>query len=249
MRGQGEGPGGGAAGDGGLEDGSPGALPLTWWEEDFLLLGDGALLRCTGNTLLVADLHLGKEAVFRSRGLPIPEGAGTETLDRLARTCLDRHVREVVILGDLVHGPEAWTPETIDALLRWRARIPGEVWWILGNHDRTAGPPPCPLGIREVEDEAYRGRFLLRHEPPAGDGPESPQPVICGHLHPVIRLRAPGIRARPACFVVDPQVMILPAYGIFTGGYAVERRSRRRLFAAAGSTVVEVGRGSARSGG
>jgi len=228
--------------DGRLAGGPAGALPLTWRGEELLLLGDGALLHRVPKTLLVADLHLGKEAVFRARGLPIPEGAGAETLVRLARTCRDHQVREVIILGDLVHGPEAWTPEIVDALVHWRALVPGEVWWIRGNHDRAAGPPPRPLGMREVEDEAHRGPFRLRHDPPDGAETPSGKPVLCGHLHPVVRLRAPGTRARLACFVVDPGVLVLPAYGIFTGGHPMKRRPGRRLFAAAGGTVVEVQR-------
>ncbi len=220
--------------------GLPGHYPLTWHGQELHLLGDGALHWPSRGTLLVADLHLGKEAVFRARGLPIPDGAGQETLNRLERTRTRHLATNVVILGDLVHGPEGWTPETVTAIRNWRTRVPGTVWWIRGNHDRAAGASPHPLGLEEVEEGVVWSGLELRHTPPH-DGLESP-PVICGHLHPVIRLQASGSRGRLPCFVVDPQVLVLPAYGVFTGGHPVERRPERRLLVAAQEAVVEVAR-------
>lgn len=223
--------------------GSPGHHPLTWNGHELHLLGDGSLFWPGHDVLLVADLHLGKEAVFRARGIPIPDGAGGETLGRLERTRRWCGARHLAILGDLVHGPEAWTPEVVQAMERWRDGVPGRVWWIRGNHDRAAGPPPRTLALEEVEDGKRWSGVELRHDPPP-DGRSALTPIICGHLHPVVRLRAAGTRARLPCFVVDPRMLVLPAYGVFTGGHPVVGRKERRLLVAAGEAVVEVAVGT-----
>ena len=64
-------------------------------EPDFVLTApSGAELRlmperaawcAQSETLFVADVHLGKAATFRARGLPVPQGTTTETLTRLSQ--------------------------------------------------------------------------------------------------------------------------------------------------------------------
>ena len=48
------------------------------------LLPGRAIFLPQSKTLIVADLHLGKSATFRKRGLPVPEGTTKSDLDRLA---------------------------------------------------------------------------------------------------------------------------------------------------------------------
>lgn len=215
---------------------------LQWSGEELALLGSGAVHWPRVQTVLAADLHLGKEAVFRSGGLPIPEGPGSDTLHRLGVVLAETGATRLVVLGDLIHGREGWTPEVRGLLMEWRERwsrtVGADVEAILirGNHDRRAGDPPSSLGI-QVQEEGWKlGPFALYHQPVTS----AADPVLGGHLHPVVHLRGPGDRMRLPCFLVGPRRIVLPAFGTFTGGASFTPEERDRVFAIGEGRVIEI---------
>jgi hypothetical protein len=108
------------------------------------LLPEGALWWPDGATLGIADLHLGKAATFRARGLPVPGGTTRGNLDRLS-WLFDRYpqARRLVVLGDFLHAAEAHNSGVLCALAEWRARhAEWELVLVRGNHDSHAGDPP-----------------------------------------------------------------------------------------------------------
>jgi uncharacterized protein len=222
---------------------TPGRHVVHWAGEELVLLGSGAIHWPRMKTVFVADLHLGKEAVFRARGLPIPEGPGTDTLHRLEVVLVQAGASRLVILGDLIHGPEGWTPEVRELLTQWKRRWSRtigdphmEAILIRGNHDRMAGDPPSSLGI-QVRQEGWKlGPLALHHEPVS----VSADPVLMGHLHPVFRLRGPGDRMRLPCFVVGSRRIVLPAFGTFTGGALFEPEDGDRVFVIGEGQVLEI---------
>lgn len=230
-------------------EGAGGAEGVAWNGEDLVLHPEGAVGWPREGTLFLADLHLGKGEVFRSRGVPVPTGDTREDVARLDRLVDRTGAGRVVILGDLFHGHESRAPYVEEALARWRHRRPGvDLLLVRGNHDRVAGDPHPSLGVRVEAGPVRMGPFELRHHPPddpeAGALPSDPpegRPVLAGHLHPVVRLRGPGRdRARLPCFWLRPRTLVLPAWGRFTGGHAVPVRRGDRVFVAAGGSVVEV---------
>lgn len=85
-------------------------------------------------TLLVADLHLGKAAVFRARGIPVPQGTTSETLHRLSAVLERTGVQRLVVLGDFLHARESHAAPTLDALARWRReRLRLPCFWLRGR--------------------------------------------------------------------------------------------------------------------
>ena len=76
-----------------------GSVEFTWCGVNLVLLPDRALFLPRSETLLVADVHLGKPASFRARGVPVPEAVTAGDLDRLS-CLLDRLTpRRVIVLG------------------------------------------------------------------------------------------------------------------------------------------------------
>ena len=120
----------------------------------------------------------------------------------------------------------------------WRAsRRTVEVVLVRGNHDRAAGDPPESLGIGCVDPPMLEGPFAFTHHPRVIEGHYD----VAGHLHPAVRLRGPGRQwERLPCFWVRPEVMVLPAFGDFTGLGDIELAERDRAFAVADGAVVEV---------
>jgi DNA ligase-associated metallophosphoesterase len=205
---------------------------------------DGAWVDETHRVGFVADLHLGKGTAFRRAGVAVPEGGTEADLERLS--CLvDRHgLDELWVLGDLVHAPASRSPELDRRMRAWRARHPEvRLHLVRGNHDRRSGDPPREWGFAVHDAPAECHGLMLLHEPPWAGGPELGErvPALAGHLHPVLRVRSgrgPGLRAR--AFWWHAGVLVLPAFGTFTGGARIDPSPSDRLFAVGPDTVVEL---------
>lgn len=196
--------------------------------EDLWLLADKAVYWPARQCLLIADAHFGKASAYRSLGQPVPQGTTSENLLRLDRLLSAFACKQVIFLGDFLHGPGSHASSTLSALRAWRTLNPDlPMTLIRGNHDKRAGDPPADLRIDVVSEPLLMGPFALQHEPDA----HTSHHVLAGHVHPVYRLRGRGRQSlRLPCFQIGARVSLLPAFGAFTGGYAVEQDESRRVF-------------------
>ncbi|HEX4843417.1 MAG TPA: ligase-associated DNA damage response endonuclease PdeM [Limnobacter sp.] len=173
--------------------------------------------------LFVADVHLGKAATFRRLGVPVPAGTTQANLSRLSAAIAQFDVQALYFLGDLLHAKAAHNPSLLAALADWRqhhAHI--HMALVRGNHDSRAGDPPADLNIAVVEEPFALGGFALCHHPQQVHGALA----LAGHEHPVVRMEGKGRdRARLPCFVRRDALLVLPSFGEFTGGHAVETNS------------------------
>lgn len=212
---------------------------------DILLLPGRAALLPVSRTLLVADLHLGKAATFRRAGIPVPEGSAQRDLDRLARLVRDHAVRRLVVLGDLFHARGGCTPQVFAEFADLRAGLGGTaVILVLGNHDRAIGRLPASLGIDACLPCLDEPPFHFVHEPAtAVAGPGRDLYTVAGHLHPTVSIRGRGAdRFADRCFVAEPSLLVLPAFGSFTGGHRIAPATGMRLWIARDDGVLEVTR-------
>lgn len=197
------------------------------------LLAERAAFMADEGTLLVADIHVGKDASFRGLGVPVPPGATESTLDRLSRVVSDTQARRLVVLGDFWHSSRSRAPEVLAALANWRERHAAlEVTLVRGNHDQRAGDPPAGLGIRACDAPLALGPYRLVHEPETL--PQDEGYVLAGHVHPCVVVGGRGFdRLRLPCFHFGERVGVLPAFGEFTGGHVLPREPGDRVFAVA----------------
>lgn len=210
---------------------------------DLLLLPGRAALVTGSATLLVADLHLGKAATFRHAGIPVPEGSAQRDLDRLARLVLGRRVRRLLVLGDLFHAGTGCTPGVFAEFEALRGSIAGtEVVLVRGNHDRSIGRLPAALGIDACLPRLDEPPFHFVHDPADGvDAVAAGRCVVAGHLHPTVAVRGrSGDRLTGRCFLARPGLVVLPAFGSFTGGARTAPQPGVRLWLARDDGVVEV---------
>lgn len=187
--------------------------------------------------LVVADAHFGKAAAFRARGLPVPQGTTSANLARLGSLIEALRPTRLVFLGDLLHAREAKAGDTMAQLSRWRAaqaRLP--ITLVEGNHDRQAGALPPALGIEVVAEPWQADGLAFCHHPQRRDGAA----VVAGHLHPCVRLQGATDALRLPCFWQRDGLLLLPAFGEFTGGAPIEREPGDRVLAIAGDRLVEV---------
>ncbi|WP_333818049.1 ligase-associated DNA damage response endonuclease PdeM [Tabrizicola sp.] len=174
--------------------------------ETLHLLSSGGLFWPARKTLTVSDLHLGKsERLARRGGTLLPPYETQATLEKLDRDLDVTGAETVICLGDSFDDLAA--ADGIEETSRlWLARlIAGKDWtWITGNHD----PGPIEIGGSH-RAELKLQPFTFRHIAELQDRAE-----ISGHYHPKASLAG---QSRP-CFLADAQRLILPAYGVYTGG-------------------------------
>ena len=206
---------------------------------DLELLPQRAVWSAVERALFVADVHIGKAASFRAAGLPAPAGTTRENLARLDALIEALDPKTIVALGDLFHAPEAYRDASKREFLAWRGRRARlEIRLVLGNHDPRAGAPPDALGLQVVSEPHHFGAIECRHQPLEIDDAVGPY-VLAGHTHPMARLRGPGHdSARLPCFVMRGRLLVLPAFGEFTGGRIVEADTETALCIIAGDQCL-----------
>lgn len=218
-----------------------GTLELRLRGELLRLHPDRALSWPARRTLVVADIHFGKDDVFRRAGLAIPEGAAAEDLARLTRLLEATACERLVVLGDFVHGAVEDGDAFPARFAPWRRRhreLAIDV--VLGNHDRSLRDPDrddWTTGLRWHAQALHEGPFDLVHDgddaPAIAAGPDrggAPRFALSGHVHPVTRLPVPGGRAlRVPVFWQRAAGLVLPSFGRFTGGQLVRPGPDERL--------------------
>lgn len=201
--------------------------------ESLVLLADRALYWPARRRLILADLHLGKGGVMRSAGISVPVGGTRTDLQRLALLLAQTGAQALWVLGDFLHGPRS--PRS-DA--EWRAfraaRAAVAMMVVPGNHDRAFDA--AAAGVDEMQEGFVDGPFVFRHAPSAGT--VAAGHVICGHLHPVLKL--PDLAAHPLFWHRAAQT-VLPAFSLFTGGLRVAYAAAKGSVLCNGSQLTRIG--------
>lgn len=166
----------------------------------------------------VADVHFGKAATFRRAGLPVPSGTTGDNLARLDAVLEVTAAEHLVFLGDFLHARPGADAPLWAQLVPWRERHAHvQMTLVRGNHDQHAGDPPHTLGMALVNDPwrpVQGAPVLARHHPQVSDA----DTVLAGHLHPTTRLSGLARDSvRLPCFAWAPGLLVLPAFGAFTG--------------------------------
>lgn len=186
--------------------------------------------------LVVTDLHLGKSATFRARGIPIPEGETAADLARLEALIERTGPARVLILGDLVHAADGLAPGVVDRLRQFLDSSPPTTL-VEGNHDRSAGLRRIDLPL-EIHRTLEIDGVTFIHDPA---DLRAPVPAVCGHLHPSVRLpESPRRQTRVPCFHLHDGLLALPGFGSFTGTHPIHTHPGDRVFVPLRDTVREL---------
>ena len=202
---------------------------------DIALDPAGALWLPASRTLVVADLHLEKASALARRRVFLPPYDSAATLGALARLIARRKPSRVICLGDSFHDEGGAGRLGGHEKARLGVLQAGREWlWISGNHD-----PALPAGLPgKRADFIVADGLTLRHEPQA----DARRGEVAGHLHPAAKVRSHGRSVRRRAFVGDGTRLILPAFGIMTGGLNVLDRAFAGLFGNSGFRAFMLGR-------
>lgn len=210
---------------------------------DVELRGERAVWWPATRTLLVADLHWGKEDTFHASGIPVPTIIDAD-LARLEAAIRATDAARVIVLGDLVHGP--LLPTTIARITAFRQACPVSLVLVRGNHDRHAPELPAAWEIEEHRSILREGPYAFTHVPE----PVAGHYTWAGHLHPTFTLRGRGDALRLPCFHLGRHVGVLPAFCAFSGGPGVRPGAGDGIYVVAEGRVIAIeGRALGRSRG
>lgn len=195
------------------------------------------------NTLLLADLHLGKVTHFRKAGIAVPPEVSDANWDKLISLLVDFQPGRVIFLGDLFHSDYNREWEELRNLIHQFHSSHFEL--VPGNHDRLKAEDYAAAGIKVHPSQLDLGPFQLTHHPPEGHAGRDARPVpgaryiLAGHIHPCVTLQGVGRqRLRLPCFYFGSQYGLLPAFGAFTGTARIRPAAGDHVFVIVNEKVV-----------
>ena len=202
-------------------------------QQTFELLPQGAVYWQEQKALLLADIHLGKVSHFRKNGYAIPAQIQFSFYQKMEQLLTAHNVEKIFFLGDLFHSDRnaEW-----DRFVAWNQSLSQQTILVKGNHDIL------PMKVLEqsglfVVTEWMEKNILLTHHPTDRSGLFN----FSGHIHPGVRLQGAGRQQlKVPCFFHQPNQMILPAFGDFTGLHLLQPKAGDRVYALTGEAVVEI---------
>ena len=186
-------------------------LVQTFAQECLILDARGVLFLPRFDTLVVSDLHLEKGSYLASWGNPVSALDSRATLLKLQAIMLDYKPYNLICLGDSFHDLNSvkrmqdndftFLCELISSVERWT--------WVVGNHDSEIDATLAG----EVVESVQLANITLLHEPVT-----NVETQIIGHFHPKASHKVRRTALRGKCFALHDKLLIMPAFGQYTGG-------------------------------
>lgn len=207
--------------------------------QDLLLLPQKAIFWQQEKALIAADVHLGKSGHFRKAGIALPQDMAQEDLAVLSDLIHQYKPQKIYFLGDLFHSDmnNDW-----DWFALWREQFPTlEIFLVRGNHDIIQDKHYHDLNI-STHDDIKTGPFVMLHHPLSDAELASVNGyVLCGHIHPGVRLTGKGRQSVTLpCFSFGTKQAILPSFGKFTGRVALSHQQNDKVFGVLSNKVIAV---------
>lgn len=181
----------------------------------WLLDARGVAYMPIADMLVVSDLHFEKGSYLQSYGSPLPTLDTQATIKRLEKVVSDYSPGVVLSLGDSFHDANSMARmRKADRTRLCRlVRSVAKWMWVEGNHD-----PHIPVSLPgEACAEYYSHGIAFRHEPEEND-----ERQVIGHFHPKMSAKVSGRRYTGKCFLHTENLMIMPAFGQYTGGLSID---------------------------
>ncbi len=187
--------------------------------------------------LFIADLHLGKAAHFRKKGLAAPANISKTNFTNLEMLLDEFAPKRVLFLGDLFHSSLNNIWEKFSKFIAGYPHISFEL--VEGNHDILPVSAYETAKLVVYPEPFIIAPFILSHYPLEAF-PDNLYNFY-GHIHPGVLLEGfGGHQSKLACFHFEQTQAVLPAFGAFTGLALVKPKMGDRVFVIAEDEVIEV---------
>ena len=201
---------------------------ILFWEEE--------------NTLIIADMHLGKTGHFRKEGIAVPQSIYKADLQRLIAQLYLYKVDRLIIAGDFTHST---ANKELDLFLKWRKDFSLlTIDLVKGNHDILHDDWYKLANVNVIPKKLHAGPFLFIHDLKLHNKlteEEKECYIFTGHMHPAICLRGQG-RQRLVfpCFYFAKDYCVLPAFSRFSGNFIVKPSQGETVFAVVENAVMKM---------
>lgn len=215
-----------------------GSVKIRLLDYELELLPEKGVYWSQHHALFIADTHFGKEATFRFHNIPVPDGSTAGTLRVITKMVQETSAESLVILGDMFHARSSLSTKTHEQLLEFRQQHPElKIKLVLGNHDRPIGSLPASWEVDVVPVGEFADGLAIGHEPE--NIPKDVALMLCGHLHPAVRLTSVVDRtSRLPCFWWHKKRLVLPAIGGFTGCSTIQPKPTDGVWVIAEGKVI-----------
>lgn len=136
----------------------------------------------SGNTWFTADLHFNHKNIIDLVSRPF------NSLNKMHQVLIEnwnsrvKPEDRIYIVGDLYWGKDS------EQLRKILAKLNGEKFLILGNHDEINPFKYVDLGIKQVSTWMEVGRFIMVHDP-ARSVENKDRFHLCGHVHDLFQVQ------------------------------------------------------------
>jgi uncharacterized protein len=194
------------------------------------------------NTLIIADIHLGKSGHFRREGIAIPQSIYKADLQRLMSQLYLFKVDRLIIAGDLTHST---ANKELDLFIKWRNDFSLlHIDLVKGNHDILNDSWYKEATINVIPGKLTAGPFLFIHDLKLLEklSPEEKELYIfTGHMHPAVRLKGQGRQTLHfPCFYFAKEYCVLPAFSRFSGSFKVKPQKGETIFALVENSLIKM---------
>lgn len=185
---------------------------VTFGKHDFILNNQRSMFWPKHQMLILSDLHLGKTAHLRKNGFAIPSYTHSHDIQRLSELIQYYQAQQLIIVGDMIHA------KNNKEVMAWKEfqheNSDLKMILIKGNHDRLSNAFLYDLGVHQIENSFLFDGILFVHEPIS----EIEHSTISGHIHPGVQVNLlKNNRKSFPCFALHQNILILPAFSLFTG--------------------------------
>lgn len=204
--------------------------------------GEPALM--IGNTMVIADLHLGAEYDYRTAGIKMPSQT-PKVEERLMRLLNETKVKRLLILGDVKHrvpGSSFQEEREVPSFLsRLSRKVDVEV--LPGNHDGGLAKLSPNIKIHPSEGILLDGFYLSHGHAWPGKNALNADAIIIGHNHPQVefsdrlgKIWRERIWLRTSITAKKlkvhyknipkhtPDLILMPSFSELVGGWCVNRK-------------------------
>lgn len=210
------------------------AIPIRFCGARMIVDGRGVLYWPQHDLLIFSDLHFEKGSFLTQFAHPVPRFDTKETLSRMQTLLDDYKPSHVLCLGDSFHDVNAdkrIQAEDVDKLNTMISQV-AKWTWVLGNHDPAV--PSMLLG--KSMPYVNMDGILLTHEPEDLVNDPAMQALACkgqiiGHFHPKTAYKVNQRRITGKSFLLGESLLIMPAFGKYTGGLSSDDGVFKTLFA------------------
>lgn len=217
-------------------------VPHTIAGHHFWIFPERCLFWEEENTLIVADLHLGKTGHFRKEGIAVPQTVYKADLQRLVAMLYLCKADKLLIVGDFTHST---MNKELDLFLKWRKDFTSlHIDLVKGNHDILGDDWYKEANVSLHEWELLVNGFLFLHEnnKSVKKDERDVHYTFSGHVHPAVILKGQGKQSlKFPCFYFTKEHCILPAFSKFSGSYTVKPSKGEIAYAITPSEIIKLG--------